>query len=325
MKITRINSLILLILSVGFVQCQTKKEIKKNQPMNSDGDFWHAITTNNNQIFVAGDMGTMVWIDTENEVIKKAKTDLDRPYIATLNNGFVAVGQWNTNLLKWNSKYEKQLSIRLFDGCITALSTSRNEIYVAGANKDSTFSDTISTKHKDYVRLLPGSIFKITEDGVSLKIDIKSEGQIVDLVSDENWITWIDNKEKNSLKIKFKDTEKQFINPNGDINALCKIDKTLYYLDEKGIAQLDPNNMEYTYLYDFNLDLKVLKMIGHKKRFYLMTSEGVFLIPGKIKINKGEFQPADISMYNNDVLIIKKDGTIIRIGKNFEPKEYSIN
>ncbi len=316
--------IILLILINTLAQCQTKKEMPKDKIIKPDQDFWQAITTNDDIQLLAGDMGTLVWLSSEKKVLKNIKTDLDRPYIAISENGYVAIGQWNTRFTNWNLEYKEELSLVLFDGRSTGISVSENEIYVAGANKDTIISNE-DKSNKDYVKLLPGILIKIDENGLQQKIEISTKGLITNLVTDKEWIAWVDDKEKNVLKLKRRDIEKQFYSTQGNIGAVCKADGMIYYADDYGVMQLDPLKMKQKQLQVFSKDMvSVLKMEVIQNKLYVVTSVGVLLLPEHINMSKSRNQPADISKHQDGVLILEKEGNITQIQKGSILKEYSI-
>lgn len=321
--------ILIICLCACFTICNYKESMSKELRTNITSDktkettSWLSVTVLSDIIVFAGQSGKIVIQYPGKSQKLVVQTDLDLPTVAATNTGFAAIGRWNTQVLSWNSdsKEERILSSQLFTGRSNALCYYNFNIYISGADKDTTENPN-NIDGKDDVHLLPGILYAIASTGEIEKVNINAEGQITHLLVGNGWKAWIDNKYDNSLRVKSEKNGIHHFECATPITSVCADDESIYFVDSKGIYAVNPVPMNKESLYQFKkINFQILKLIKVKDCFYGLTSEGVFKFPGEIKINKKKGQPIDMAAWKDEISVlwqdgsleyIKNDGTIVR-------------
>lgn len=285
-----------------------KLEIDQTFDKAKNNISWFSVTALSDRLVFAGQSGEFVILNPgKNERLKRL-TDLDLPLVVETGSGFAAIGRWNTKLYSWNSdtNEEKVLSTKLFTGRSNSLYCNNSVIYVSGVDKDTTVN-----ANKDFVRLLPGVLYSVKLTGSCKKVDLNVDGQITHLLVSEEWITWIDDRYENRIVVKSEIKGKHYFNFNTPVISVCTDNKLIYIADSEGISVVNPVSMNKKLLHKFHkIDLQVLKLLKVDDYFYGMTSEGVYRFPDEKKVNEIKGQPADITAYNNDIIVLWQNGCL---------------
>jgi len=273
-------------------------------------DAWHTIVALGESIYVGGQEGTLASVSLEDGIKNTIKTDLDIPYLLPQENNVMAIGRWNSSITYWQKNSEKTKQKEpLFTGRVSAVSANGTHNYIAGANKE---TESEYQKNKDIVRLLPGEIYKLSEEKTPHKLDIKTTGTISHLLATNGALVFVQDSEKNTITIvKPDESENEIISGSGEITALSGKDHWVYYATTTEVVEIDLNELETitnTPLPD--KFLRILKLIKCENELFLLTSEGVFVLSSLKKVSGHSGQPSDITAYNEGVLFLWQDGTV---------------
>lgn len=310
------NFLVIFILSQVASFCESDANVGASNHSVMDSEFsssraYSVIESNGQLVLVGNDIGQAIIEKLGVDPVKMIATGQAGMKAIALGTGFLTVGQWDSNIIRWDGSSKKAVyTLKLFDGLSAALASHGDEVAVAGANVD---KNAAVSEYDDYVPLLPGQLFSISPNGEYQQLFSLPKGQIDKMAMGKGWLVF-QNSEKPGKLFLLKDKKPEEIALGGDEPTLSMIEdqNKAVLMNSKEILEFDPGTGDLKVIFSFpeDLDFFLLEIAVVQKELFVMSSKGVISLPSMNNITNAEEQPADIAVHNNSLLILWPDGRV---------------